>query len=51
MSKFEYIVMNTFSDSIKEIKKQEKKKSKLEKKGYILVHESANCLTYREVKQ
>jgi len=47
MKKIEYIVTNTFSDSIKEIKKQEKKKAKLENKGYTLVHESANCLTYK----
>ena len=36
MEKFEYITINTFSDSIKDIEKQEKKKTMLENKGYKL---------------
>jgi len=47
MEKFEYITINTFSDSIKDIEKQEKKKTMLENKGYKLVNQNASCLTYK----
>ena len=51
MKKIEYIVYNYFSDTLKDIKRQERKKTKLENSGYKLIHQGSNCLTYKEVKQ
>ena len=49
MSKFKYVIWNNYS--LKSLKNAERYKSRLENKGYKLVHESIGCLTYKEVKQ
>lgn len=47
----EYIMINSFSDTLEDLKRQEKKKIMLENKGYDLIHSSSGCLTYRKIKE
>ena len=48
MGKLEFININSFSDTLEDLKRQEKKKTMLENKGYELIHSSISCLTYKK---
>ena len=50
MKDLEFIRINSFSDTLEDLKRQERKKIMLENKGYDLIHESSGCLTYRKPK-
>lgn len=50
MKDLEYIMINSYCDTLEDLKRQENKKIMLENKGYNLIHSSSSCLTYRKPK-
>ena len=50
MKDLEFITIDSYLDTLEDLKRQENKKIMLENKGYNLIHSSSSCLTYRKPK-